>query len=174
MKLSIVTLVGFLATVGPGATVAQEAKPACAAQDTALPAEYAGWASKADLVSADKAADLPKATLAVGKAVTATLHPTREVAYATQPEKPGGSVAKGGMFGLKIDKAGTYTVALGSGPWIDVLQGGKPLESTAHGHGPDCSSIRKMVAFNLQPGSYVVQISANADPTLAIMVARQP
>ena len=174
MKLSIVTLVGLLATVAPAAALAQEAKPACAAQDASLPKEFAGWASKADLVSAAKAADLPKATLVIGKAANATLHPTREVAYATQPEKPGGSVAKGGMFDLKIDKAGTYNVSLGAGPWIDLLQAGKPLESTAHGHGPDCSSIRKMVAFNLQPGSYVVQLSANADPTIAIMVTRQP
>jgi len=159
--------------LGPAAARAQEA-PACAATDTALPAELGGWTAKSDLVSATSAADLSKAALSVGKGVEAQLHPTRTVTYVTQPEKPGGSVSHGGMFDLNIDQAGTYRIALGAGSWIDVLKDGKPLESVGHGMGPKCSTVRKMVDFALQPGHYVVQISANADEKLAIMALRRP
>ena len=46
--------------------------------------------------------------------------------------------------------------------WIDVLpgaEGGEALKSVAHGHGPDCSTIRKIVRFQLPPGSYRAVVS---------------
>jgi hypothetical protein len=151
---------------------AQAARRACPAQDASLPPQFAGWTARAASTSAAKAGDLREASLAVGKAVTATLHPTGEMAYVAEPEKADGPPGYGGMFNLTIDQPGTYTVALGSGPWVDVVETGKSLDSTAHGHGPDCSTIHKVVAFSLRPGRYVVQVVANADPTLAIMIAR--
>ena len=163
----------------PAATgLAQEAPAksaaSCAAMDKTLPADLAGWTAQTPLAAATSAATLGKATLTPGKAVTADLPQTPEVHYVTQPEKPGGTVSHGGMFGLKIDKAGTYVIALGSGAWIDVLKDGKPLASTAHARGPDCSTLRKMVDFPLEPGRYVLQVSANADAKLPILLARRP
>ena len=46
--------------------------------------------------------------------------------------------------------------------------------SGAHAPGPACSGIRKTVQFPLQPGRYVIQLSANGDPTIAMMVSRVP
>jgi hypothetical protein len=46
--------------------------------------------------------------------------------------------------------------------------------STAHSRGPECSTLRKMVDFPLQPGRYVLQVSANADARLPILLARRP
>ena len=159
----------------PVAVQAQETpQPACATTDTSLPPETAGWATKHDLGSAAHAADLANASLSIGHAVNAGLHPTREVSYVTQPDKTGGSVSYGGMLRLIVKVAGTYKVGLGSPAWIDVVKGKTSVISTAHGHGPQCSSIRKVVDFPLQPGYYVIQISANADPALPIMVWRQP
>lgn len=171
----IVFAVAIAALTAGGAACAQEEHPTCAARsDASLPAELAGWAERRDLVSAASAADLAKATLAPGRAARAALHPTRQVSYVAQPEKPGGSVAYGGMFGLHVATAATYRVILGSGAWIDVLKDGAAVTSTAHAPAPGCTSARKMVDFPLQPGDYVVQISANADPTLALMVAERP
>jgi homogentisate 1,2-dioxygenase len=65
-------------------------------------------------------------------------------------------------------------VALGSGAWIDVLKGKAAMASVAHGHGPDCSGIRKMVDFRLSPGRYTLQIAANGEQTLPLMIARLP
>jgi hypothetical protein len=164
-----------MAGMGHAGMGAEGAAPAaCAATDKDLPAELAPWTAKAPLAAATKAGDLAAAVLQPGKAVTATLSHTAQVTYVAQPEKPGGTVSYGGLLALDIDQAGTYRVALGAGPWIDVLRDGQPVASTAHGHGPACSTVRKMVDFPLTPGRYVIQVSADADPTLAILVARLP
>lgn len=160
-----------LVTIGAHA---QETQPSCADKDKSLPAEMAGWTTKSDVASATKTGDLSKAQLAPGHAVTAALRHTPEISYAIQPEKLGGTVAYGGMVELTVKEAGTYRIGLGSGAWIDVVKDGKATRSTAHGHGPACSTIRKIVDFPLQPGRYVIQISANADPAIAVMAWRQP
>lgn len=146
----------------------------CALTDASLPAALSGWTKRTMLTSAAQASGLEGATLPLGRGITVALRPTREVSYAAQPEKPGGSVAHGGMVAFSIPDPGTYQVSLSSGAWIDVLKAGAPLVSAAHAPGPKCSSIRKTVAFLLQPGRYVLQISASADPTLTVMVTRVP
>jgi hypothetical protein len=50
-----------------------------------------------------------------------------------------------------------------------VGKDGAGVISSAHGHGPDCTGIRKMVDFALTPGRYTVQISANAAPQITVM-----
>jgi hypothetical protein len=163
----------------PAAAAAQAAAPAaapvptCAAMDRNLPAGLGGWAGRTPLTAAAVSADLPKAALKIGQGVDAKLPPTPQVKFELRPEKPGGTVSNGGMFSLDIGQAGTYQVVLSTGAWIDLVRDGKALVSTAHGHGPDCSTMRKLVSFPLQPGRHLIQISANAGPALAIMVARQ-
>ena len=146
----------------------------CPADAKPLPAALSAWTDKASLDAAGSAAGLKAAALAPGKAVTVSLHHTREVQYITQPEKPGGSVAYGGLLMLDIKNAGTYQVNLSSGAWTDVLKGGAAVMSGAHAPGPACSGIRKTVQFPLQPSRYVIQLSANGDPTIAVMVSRVP
>lgn len=172
--LKINSLVLALAVAGPVSALAQEVRPTCGAMDADIPAPYAAWNAKAEVTSAADAAGLDMARLTPGRAATAKLHPTRQVAYTTQPEKPGGSVASGGMLALDIVEAGTYRVGVSSGAWLDLMDGGKAVVSTAHGEGPACTTLRKMVDFPLHPGRYVVQISANAEPTIGILVIKSP
>jgi len=148
--------------------------PACAAQDADLPAELKGWTAKVPLVAATGAEGLAKAALTPGQAYLSTLSATPSVTYLAQPEKPGGSVSHGGLFSLTVPTAGTFVVALGTAAWIDLLKDGAPVVSASHGRGPTCSTLRKIVAFDLQPGRYVVQISANGPAELPIMVAQRP
>ena len=150
------------------------ARPSCAAMDQALPADLSAWTTKTPLAAAANPAGLAKATLTPGKAVVADLPQTSQVKFVSQPERPGGSVSHGGMFEIRIEKAGTYVIGLGSGAWIDVLKDGKPLTSSAHSPGPACSTLRKMVDFPLEAGRYVLQVSANGEPTLAILLAKRP
>lgn len=153
---------------------AQGAAPAaCAATDAALPPEFAGWTQKRPVVSAARDEAVAGAALTVGAGAAAMLHPTAQVRYAVTPQKPGDPASQGGMFSLIIDRPGAYAVALGSGAWIDVVQGGAEVASAAHSHGPPCSSIHKVVDFDLTPGRYIVQISSNAGPELRIMVIRR-
>jgi hypothetical protein len=140
--------------------------PTCAAQVTPT-GGYASW-SQAAPMPAGRDANAP-AALTLGAASQVALAPTPDVHYALRPEKPGGSVSYGGLLALDVASAGTYRIALGSAAWLDVIGKNGPLRSTAHGHGPDCTSIRKMVDFALTPGRYIVQISANGAPSLTVL-----
>ena len=57
---------------------------------------------------------------------------------------------------------------------LDLLKGKKPIASTAHGHGPICTGIRKMVDFPLERGRHVLQIAGSPGSTIPVMVARLP
>ncbi len=172
MRRIWVTAVAGLVMLPGGAATAQMAENICSGAPVAPPAELAGWISPIAITASGDASATRDATLDIGKAVTATLKSTGDVKYPMRPEKPGGSVSYGGLFAFTVTEPGTYRVALGAGAWIDVAKDGKPVTSTAHGHGPDCSGIRKMVDFPLERGRYVLQIAANGTPTLALMIAR--
>jgi len=154
---------------------ASAAAPAadCAAAPAALPEELAGWTAPAPLEAAT-GADAAAATLVLGTAVDLTLKPTPQVAYPVRPERPGGSVSHGGIVRFSVAQAGVYRVALDSSVWIDVVADGQRLVSVAHGHGPDCSGIRKMVDFRLEPGIYLLEIAGSGTPAVRVMVASVP
>jgi hypothetical protein len=164
------------ALLGAGQLHAQQAPraPACPETDAALPAEFAGWNTTQTVGAATDPGALMDAGLTVGSSAAATLHPMDDVKFAVPPHKASGAASQGGLFSLTINRAGTYAVAVGSSAWIDLVLGGAAVASTAHGHGPACSSIDKVVDFQLKPGRYLVQVSNNDDANLRIMVAKRP
>lgn len=172
MKSMSAIVAAMLLSASPA--VAQKAEPSCPADAAPLPAELAGWTGRAGLAAAVDPAALDTAMLAIGKGVDLSLQPTPSVRYAVRPENPGGSVSHGGLVGFAVDRAGTYRVAIGSAAWIDVVRAGTAAVSVAHGRGPACSGIRKMVDFALEPGRYVLQIAGNGGPSLPVMIARLP
>ena len=163
----------LLAATAPQAMDGMDHKAtACPATPAPLPAGLEGWSRKTPARAGTTAS---RATmLTIGEGAVASLLPTPRVSYAVRPEKPGGSVSSGGLFTFTVATAGRYRVALGSGAWIDVLAGTKPVVSVAHGHGPECTGVRKMVDFDLQPGRYLLQVAGNGSATLPLMVARVP
>jgi len=136
--------------------------------------ELAPWSSPTALNAAGDDAGLRAANLPVAQAAKVTLLSTPQVKYPLRPEKPGGSVSYGGLVGVDIAQAGTYRVALSSGAWIDLVKQGKAATSVAHGHGPDCTGVRKMVDFALTPGRHTLQLGANGDAQITVLVARLP
>lgn len=164
----------LLMAIMPSAIAQEHADQQTCAAPAPLPASLSAWAYRSELSSATEAAHLDQAAIAPGKAANVRLHHTREVQFVTQPEKPGGSVAYGGMLSLTADQAGTYQVSLGSGAWIDVLRDGVAVQSGAHAPGPACTGVRKTVRFPLKPGRYVVQISANAEASVPVMISLVP
>lgn len=163
-----------LTAVGAGGQGMEHAGGVCTAKEKILPRSLAGWSRKAAVTAAAQRSGLGAAGLGLGQGYDIALHPTRQVKYVAQPEKPGGSVAYGGMLGVSIPAAGKYQISLSSGAWIDVLKDGALLKSSAHAPGPKYSPIRKTVIFLLQPGSYVLQLSANAAPSVTAMLSRVP
>ena len=145
--------------------------PAKCTAPAELPESLAGWTAPSPLKAASSEEDLAQSTLVLDEAADLTLHPTPEVKYLIRPEQPGGSVSYGGIVSFTVEKPGTYRVALATAAWIDILRDGLAATSVAHGHGPDCSGIRKMVDFDLEPGPNVLQIAGNGKPSLRVLVS---
>jgi hypothetical protein len=121
-------------------TAPVQATAACKAPDASLPTALSGWSTPGDELVADKAVSLATVDAATLKGLP-------------KGAKPG----RAAMIEFRIIKAANYGIALDQPGWIDVLPGaagGEPLKSVAFGHGPDCSTIRKIVRFQLAPGTY--------------------
>lgn len=144
----------------PGVTFAQADARSCGTLDQALPVELQPW----------QTAVTAGPSLTPGTTVNLTLRPIAEIEAATPPHPARQGATTGGRIELEIAAAGTYGVALGNAGWIDVVRNGQALESTAHGHGPACSTIRKIVNFNLTPGRYTIQISGTDASVVRLLV----
>ena len=59
----------------------------------------------------------------------------------------------------KVPKAGLYQITASAEGWIDVIQDGKALASSAHSGRRDCPDVRKSVRFDLQTGAVTIQFS---------------
>ncbi|MDC7682351.1 hypothetical protein PQU92_03635 [Asticcacaulis sp. BYS171W] len=141
-------------------------KPVCPTTP-AMTGEFAHWMHAGPVTATVDAKGAP--LLKVGTPLKVTLLDSTRVTYkrarATQPTTP----VYSGTLSLKIDTAGQYGIAAGAGVWIDVEKDGKTLSSNKHGHGPDCSGVRKIVEFALEPGTYTVHLVDNKEPTITVM-----
>lgn len=132
------------------------AAPQCPAADVVMPANLSGWG-------------VPAAEFGVNKAVVVQAGDLAKLTGVPAGAKPGGAV----MIGFRIDKAGRYGIALDQRGWIDVVpgpRGGEALKSVVHGHGPQCSTIRKIVRFDLQPGMYRLYLTGLDRPAAKVML----
>ncbi|MFT4026796.1 MAG: hypothetical protein QM676_08360 [Novosphingobium sp.] len=163
-------ILAFVAALGiAGHTCAAEAPAACSAP-APLPAEFAGWREAAPLAAATTPAAARSAPLVLGTARKLTLAFGSTVTNAAPPERPDAGAGKAGMVSFTVATPGTYRVALGAGAWVEVVRDGKAARSVAHGHGPECSGIRKIVDFQLAPGRYVLQLTASDMPEVTAMI----
>ncbi|WP_294297953.1 hypothetical protein [uncultured Sphingomonas sp.] len=137
--------------------LAQAAAPACPTTPAALPAQLAGWRTSGD-------------DLASGKAVTLDTWDPRTVRMldVPLPQRPGRAANRA----FRIKTSGTYGIALDQKGWIDLyrLRETTPIASTAHGHGPACSGIRKIVRFALTPGEYQVVVGGLDSPRAKLLL----
>ncbi len=129
----------------------------CTAMDATLSAPLAGWTAPGTA-----------ATLDPGKAVTLKAADAATLSSLPKDAKPGGAAA----IDFRVATAGSYGIALDQAGWIDVVPGagGASLKSVAHGHGPECSTIRKIVRFQLQPGSYRLVLTGLKKPDARVML----
>ena len=128
------------------------AQTACPATDANLPPPLAGWSAPAQAFEPGKAVMLDT---------------------SDAPPPAGAKPGRTATIGFRIDKPGTYGIALDQPGWIDVLpgvSGGEALESVRHGHGPECSSIRKIVRFELAPGVYRLTLTGLSGPKAKVML----
>lgn len=135
------------------------AAPACPATPAKLPVDLAGWTASATDLASMRAVMVP------------TMDPaTVRLADVVPPKQPG----RMALSTFRVRARGSYGIALGSKGWIDLYRVGNrtPLTSTRHGHGPDCSGIRKIVRFTLAPGEYRVVVGGLEGPNAKMMLVR--
>ena len=95
------------------------------------------------------------------RGVALELQPHDTVPYALAPGRlPKIANSSGGVVVISnVSKAGSYQVTASAEAWIDVIQDGKSLASTAHSGRRDCPDVRKSVRFDLQTGAVTIQVS---------------
>ncbi len=172
VAVALLTMLAQPATGQEAATAMGRPAPVCPRDAEPLPPALAGWNDRRPLAAARDEASLGRAVLAPGIAVDVALVDTAAVHYVARPSHPGDPGSHGGMLTFTVDSPGRYRVAAGSGAWLDVVSGTAALESAGHGHGPNCSGIRKIVDFDLTSGAYVLQISGSADRRITVMIGR--
>jgi hypothetical protein len=69
-----------------------------------------------------------------------------------------------------VPKAGSYTVSLSNGAWIDLVQDGHFLKPTAFSGATDCDGIRKTVKFDLSAAPFLLQISGARENSLSVVI----
>ncbi|RDE06880.1 hypothetical protein [Sphingomonas aracearum] len=145
-------------------------RPACTAP-APVPRELAGWAAARPLKAAARATQLGTAEIEVGVGYRLALAPQAQATLPIAPGKAPAADASGGLLGFTVVRAGRYRVALGAGAWVEVVQNGQARPSVAHGHGPDCTGIRKMVDYDLTPGRYILQLSGSPQAGVTVLLA---
>ena len=95
------------------------------------------------------------------RGIALELRPHDTAPYVLAPSRqPKIANSSGGLVVISnVSKAGSYQVTASAEAWIDVIQGGKSLPSTAHSGRRDCSDVRKTVRFDLQTGAVTIQVS---------------
>lgn len=141
--------------------------PACAAP-APLAEPWTSWTQSGQAKAGAQVQGAP--TLILGKPVVAALTPAAYVQFATTPGK-GAKEGHGGLFGLSLKATARIGIALSGPAWVDVVTGTTPVASVEHGHGPDCSDIRKIVWFDLPAGRHIIQIAGSKDASIRIMAA---
>jgi hypothetical protein len=68
-------------------------------------------------------------------------------------------------------KAGTYRITLSSAGWIDVVQDGHRVKSTAATGAIGCEGIRKSVKFELTASPFTVQLSGIEASTIGLVIS---
>ncbi|HEY5761400.1 MAG TPA: hypothetical protein VIU34_36515, partial [Steroidobacter sp.] len=65
----------------------------------------------------------------------------------------------------------TIRVTATEAAWLDVIIGGKLIESARHTGSGNCKVLRKVVEFNIAPGQPVtIQVSGSTEPQIKLAV----
>ena len=110
------------------------------------------------------------------KAIALTLQPADAVKFEVAPTG-NGKAESGKAFGgiITFDgvaEPGLYQVSLSGPGWIDVVQGGKALETEAHTGKSDCEGLRKSVRFKIGAGPFAVQLNGVPEAAVKLAVRR--
>jgi hypothetical protein len=139
------------------------AAPACTAT-VPPPAGLEAWST----ISA-----ITMGPISIGQGTGLMLQPIDSIRLPIVPERKPAPGTFGGVYTFNVKTGGTYRVVLEAGAWIDLVRGSESLKSVAHTEGPACSTIRKIVDFDLAPGLYKLQLSGAKKAPMRILIAQK-
>jgi hypothetical protein len=111
--------------------------------------------------------DLPKitsgdrVTFPIPLATIVALVPFADAKLPAPPERaPKSPDTFAGYFQVRAPAhAGTYKITLSSEGWIDIVQAGQAVKSTAFSGALGCEGVRKSVKFELSAAPFTVELS---------------
>lgn len=110
------------------------------------------------------------------KAIALSLLPTSNVKFVIGPpakRKNASAETFGGIVQFAgAHEAGTYQISLPKRGWIDVVQNGKALVSTAHSSKTGCDALRKSVRFDIPPGPFSIELSGFTEDAIKFAIRR--
>jgi hypothetical protein len=150
-------MIAPIALVSLSVQAAPGAPARCEATRAAMPSALAGWRQSAAAPTIGKA-------FIVQAADPATIRGLRlgEVA------RPGGAA----LVPFEVGEDATYRIALSNRAWVDVAAGNALIKASAHGHGPACTGIAKMVDFPLKRGRYALHLTGISTPSVKVLIAK--
>jgi hypothetical protein len=142
-------------------------KPACEQFDWSIQREQALFGIPA-LSHAASGSKLDS----VGSGVALELQPHSSVVFILPPERqPKSPDSFSGVISFaNVPKTGLYQITLSAEAWVDVIQDGQAVKSTAHSGKRGCADVRKSVRFELKPGALTIQLSGAAAKTMNLAV----
>ncbi|HXC57560.1 MAG TPA: hypothetical protein VNU97_19830 [Rhizomicrobium sp.] len=108
------------------------------------------------------------------RAISLMLKPGSEAGLPVASAKPADPAKFGGYVIVPVVAAGDYLVSLSAEGWIDALQDGATLNSTAHTGDADCPGLRKSVRFTLAAKPLTLEISNAPADHIEIAITPAP
>src|ERR1700743_475252 len=103
--------------------------------------------------------------------MTFTLVTPADAKLPTPPERAPKDGTFAGLASFKVaPKAGTYTISLSAGAWVDVVQDGHELKPKGFSGATDCDGIRKTMKYELAAQPFVLQVSGAKESAISIAI----
>ncbi len=106
-------------------------------------------------------------------AIRLRLKPTAQAALPHASTKPGDPARFAGFVSLPSPPAGDLLVTLSSEAWIDLVQDGALILSTAHTGDASCPGLRKSVRFTVSTKPLTLEISDSHADQIEVVITRQ-
>ncbi|MBT3069508.1 hypothetical protein KKP04_01310 [Rhodomicrobium sp. Az07] len=128
------------------------------------------WMQAADaeaLKSGGEIAALP------AKAVALALTPSKVASLPVKPSKEDALAPDtfSGFFTIKaLPQKAVYQITLSNHSWIDVVQGGKPVETASFTGAPECKIWRKSVRFELSEAPVTIMVAGSESAAVRVAI----
>jgi hypothetical protein len=103
--------------------------------------------------------------------MTLALRAPADASLPSPPERASKDGTFAGFASIKAaPKAGTYTVSLSAGGWVDIVQDGHFLKPKAFSGATDCDGIRKTMKYEIAAKPFVLQISGIREDSISVAI----